>query len=73
MVTHRWVDVRAGAVDRFPGFEDRVAVERAAIERRRAMDRWLELVGSALGLVLMVGFLVGIVLAGVEWWRNSHG
>ena len=67
MVTHRWVDVRAGAVDRFPGFEDRVAVERAAIERRRAMDRWLELLGDALG------FLVGIVLAGVEWWRNSHG
>ena len=37
------------------------------------MDRWLGLLGDALGLALMVGFLVGIVLAGVEWWRNSHG
>jgi len=37
------------------------------------MDRWLELLGDAMGFALAVGFLVGIVLAGVEWWRNSHG
>lgn len=37
------------------------------------MDRWLELLGDAMGLALMVGFLVGIVLAGYAWWRNSHG
>ena len=30
----------------------------------------MELVGSALGLVLMLGFLIAIGIGLWEWWRN---